>query len=119
MAKSSLEFYQNGNNGKIDIDWYGNDNGGNEVFNQAEIALNLIDNALIVARFAPSTGSTCLRMILNITREAQSLGVETRVVLPKKGQYNAAQATGFDRLFKVFPTEEEAIDDFNLDPVAA
>ncbi|MDH5533045.1 MAG: hypothetical protein OEX81_01300 [Candidatus Pacebacteria bacterium] len=114
MASSQMEFYRNGDNGKLDINWNGQINGGTEIFHQSYTALKLINKALIVAHFESGTGSTCLRMILQITREAKLLGVETRVVFPNKEQFDAAEVTGFSSFYKTFLTEIEALEDLDI-----
>jgi hypothetical protein len=114
MASSQMEFYRRGNKGKIEINWHGYENGGEEIFHQAYDALRSIDTALIVVQSEPNTSATCFRMILQIIREASSLGVETRVVLPDKLLLDAAEVTGFCNFYQVFLTEVAALDDLNI-----
>ena len=114
MNSSRIDFYSRKKNGKIDIDWHGDKNGGEEVLDQAFQVLRKIDNLLIVAKSDPSTSATCFRLIYQIVREAKLLGVETRVVLPKKELFEAAEITGFSVFYRVFLSEASALKDLNI-----
>jgi len=113
MASSRMEFYRRDKHGRINIDWHGTENGGNDVIDQAYKALKQIETVLIIAQTDPTTSATCLRMICNIVRKAKNLGVETRVVIPNEQLFNAADTTGFNEFYTVFPSEAAALDDLN------
>lgn len=115
MTSTTAEFYRKKKVGKLDIHWNGGrDEHNPELFHQSYEAIKSINKLLIVAHTEPHTAASCFRMIYLLTREARSLGVESRVVLPDENLLDAAEVTGFSHFYRVFLSEAEALEDLDI-----
>ncbi|MCL4208705.1 hypothetical protein KJZ63_03690 [Patescibacteria group bacterium] len=108
MNKSNFELFRRDHVGKLNIGWQGLE--PNEPPFTARIieALNQINQLVIVVESNPNTIQTCLRMLFSLTKQLEARGIKNEVVLSEPNTFEAAEMTGFDRFFHIWPNEQQA-----------
>lgn len=108
MNKSSFELYRRDQIGKLNIDWHGLE--PNEPPFTARIIkiLSEIDKLVIVVNSNPNTIQTCLRMLFSLTKQLETMGIESQIVLPEQTLFDTAEMTGFDNFFSIWTNEQQA-----------
>lgn len=108
MNKSSFELYRRDQIGRLNIDWQGLE--PNEPPFTARIIkiLSEIDKLVIVVNSNPNTIQTCLRMLFSLTKQLETMGIESQIVLPEQTLFDTAEMTGFDNFFSIWTNEQHA-----------
>lgn len=108
MNKSSFELYRRDQIGKLNVNWQGLEPNEPPFIQRIINAIEQIQKLVIVVNCNPNTLQTCMRMLFSLSRHLETLGVENSVVFEVKQMSDAAEVTGFDSFFSVFPSVEEA-----------
>lgn len=108
MIDSSFELYSRGEVGKLVLHWHGIEANGANLLPQIIRSLNQIEKLVIVADSDSNTLATCLRAIFLLTKELQEKKISSQVVFTNEQHLDAAQVTGFDQFFQIWPDESSA-----------
>jgi len=108
MNKSRFELYRRDQIGKLNINWQGLEPNEPPFTTRIIEAIDQIDQLIIVVESNPHTIQTCLRMIFSPTKQLETRGIKNQIVLSEPDTFEAAEMTGFDRFFHIWPNEQQA-----------